>query len=66
MHNNNSTITTTDTTKIWLVHKLRGEVVTENDPQGRPSLLERITKGGVGKVGKHKKHKQYHLIDVFL
>jgi 23S rRNA pseudouridine2605 synthase len=29
-------------TRVWLVHKLPGEVVSERDPHGRPSLLERL------------------------
>jgi len=29
-------------TRVWLVHKLPGEVVSERDPQGRPSLVERL------------------------
>ena len=29
-------------TRVWLVHKLSGEVVSERDPQGRPSLLDRL------------------------
>ena len=33
-------------TRVWLVHKLSGEVVSERDPQGRPSLLERIQRMG--------------------
>lgn len=28
--------------RVWLVHKLVGEVVSERDPHGRPSLLERL------------------------
>lgn len=29
-------------TRVWLVHKLVGEIVSERDPQGRPSLLDRL------------------------
>jgi 23S rRNA pseudouridine2605 synthase len=43
--------------KVWAVHKLSGEVVTENDPQNRPSMLQRLVRGGVGRIGK----KQHHL-----
>jgi 23S rRNA pseudouridine2605 synthase len=43
----------TTRTKVWLVHKLPGEVVTENDPQGRPSLLDRLRRGGVGNKADH-------------
>ena len=35
--------------RIWLANKLSGELVTEDDPVGRPSLLERLSRGGVGK-----------------
>lgn len=35
--------------RVWAVHKLSGEVVTENDPQNRPSMLDRLKRGGVGK-----------------
>lgn len=37
-------------TRVWLVHKLKGELVTENDPLGRPSMMERLRRGGVGKA----------------
>jgi 23S rRNA pseudouridine2605 synthase len=40
-------------TRVWLVHKLPGEVVSEQDPQGRPSLLDRIRRGGVGSKDDH-------------
>ena len=43
-------------TKVWIVHKLKGEVVAEHDPQGRPSMLERLMQGGVGKQGKKQRH----------
>jgi 23S rRNA pseudouridine2605 synthase len=36
--------------RIWLANKLSGELVTEDDPVGRPSLLERLSRGGVGKL----------------
>lgn len=29
-------------TRVWLCHKLAGEIIAERDPQGRPSLLERL------------------------
>jgi len=35
--------------RVWIVHKLIGEVISEQDPQGRPSLLERLMRAGVGK-----------------
>ena len=41
--------------KVWAVHKLPTEVVSENDPHGRPSLIERLVRGGVGKVGSKKR-----------
>jgi len=34
-------------TRVWLVHKLTGELVTENDPYERPSMLQRLRQGGV-------------------
>ena len=34
--------------RVWLVHKLKGELVTEHDPLGRPSMMERLRRGGVG------------------
>lgn len=36
------------TTKVWLVHKLKGEIVTEHDPLGRNSMMERLKCGGLG------------------
>jgi 23S rRNA pseudouridine2605 synthase len=36
-------------TRVWLVHKLKGEIVTDQDPDGRPSLMERLKIGGVGR-----------------
>lgn len=35
--------------RVWAVHKLPGEVVGERDPQDRPSMIDRISRGGVGK-----------------
>jgi pseudouridine synthase len=43
-------------TRTWVVHKLPREVVSEFDPQGRPSMLERLRRGGVGKSGKTRLH----------
>jgi 23S rRNA pseudouridine2605 synthase len=40
-------------TRVWLAHKLQGEVVSEMDPQGRPSLMDRLKRGGVGTKGEH-------------
>jgi 23S rRNA pseudouridine2605 synthase len=42
--------------KVWAVHKFASEVVTENDPHGRPSMIERLVRGGVGKIGKDRVH----------
>lgn len=41
-------------TRIWLANKLKGELITEDDPVGRPSMLQRLTRGGVGKPKKSK------------
>jgi len=41
-------------TRIWLANKFKGELITEDDPVGRPSMLQRLTRGGVGKVKKKK------------
>jgi pseudouridine synthase len=38
--------------KVWAVHKVSGEVVAENDPHNRPSLMERLQRSGVGKSRK--------------
>ena len=43
---------TTKKTRVWLAHKLKGELVAEHDPLGRPSLIERLYRGGVGKSKK--------------
>jgi 23S rRNA pseudouridine2605 synthase len=43
-------------TRTWLVHKLPNEVVSEFDPQGRPSMLQRLVRGGVGKSGQTRLH----------
>lgn len=40
-------------TRVWLAHKLPGEVVSEMDPQGRPSLMDRLKRGGVGTKNEH-------------
>ena len=37
-------------TRVWLANKLKGELVTEHDPDGRPSMLQRLIRGGVGGV----------------
>jgi pseudouridine synthase len=43
---------------VYAVHKLAGEMVAERDPHGRPSLIERLQRGGVGRLGKNH---QFHL-----
>ena len=48
-------------TRVWLAHKLSGELVAEHDPQGRPSLIERLERGGVGKSKKGKSGQPVHL-----
>ncbi|KAL9184315.1 hypothetical protein ACHAXT_002401 [Thalassiosira profunda] len=40
--------------RVWLANKLRGELVTEGDPVGRPSMLQRLVQGGVGKSARNK------------
>lgn len=45
------------TTRIWLAHKLTGEVVADDDPYGRPSLMQRLRIGGVGKSNKKKSRR---------
>ena len=35
-------------TRVWLCNKLKGELITEDDPDGRPSMLQRLIRGGVG------------------
>lgn len=30
--------------QLWLVHKLRAELVTRNDPAGRPTIFDRLAK----------------------
>lgn len=45
-----SNSTAVSRTRVWLVHKLKGELVTENDPLGRSSMMERLRRGGLGKI----------------
>ncbi|KAG7351014.1 ribosomal large subunit pseudouridine synthase B [Nitzschia inconspicua] len=59
-----TTKTATAVPKVWAVHKVAGEVVAENDPQGRPSMIERLRHGGVGQdvtKSNQKHHRQWHL-----
>ena len=47
-------------TRIWLCNKLKGELITEDDPDGRPSMLQRLMRGGVG-VDKKNTNMSMHL-----
>lgn len=47
--------------RIWAVHKIKGEVVTEVDPHGRPSMLDRLKRSGVGRMKQAGKRKQRQL-----
>ena len=47
--------------RVWAVHKLNGEVVSDNDPQGRPAMMARLAKGGVGKEINGKQRRRFHL-----
>jgi len=51
----NKAASTTERARVWLAHKLKGEIVSHNDPHNRPSLLERLRRGGVGPPGSHLK-----------
>jgi len=57
VHRSNSSLVSdnkaSSTTKVWAVNKLAGELVTHHDPQGRPTLLERLKRGG-GSLTKFK------------
>jgi 23S rRNA pseudouridine2605 synthase len=46
---------------VYAVHKLPGEVVSEKDPQNRPSMITRLVEGGVGMRRVGKKLQQMHL-----
>lgn len=41
-------------TRVWLCNKLKRELITEDDPDGRPSMLQRLIRGGVGETNKKK------------
>eukprot|EP00977_Amphora_coffeiformis_P003072 scaffold578_cov167-Amphora_coffeaeformis.AAC.19 len=45
-------------TRVWLVHKLAGELVADFDPLQRPLLLDRLRRGG---VGRDSKNRRWHL-----
>jgi 16S rRNA U516 pseudouridylate synthase RsuA-like enzyme len=47
-------------TGVWLCNKLKGELVTEDDPDGRRSMMQRLIRGGVG-VDKKSSHLPTHL-----
>mmetsp|Transcript_27713 Transcript_27713/g.65097 ORF Transcript_27713/g.65097 Transcript_27713/m.65097 type:complete len:411 (-) Transcript_27713:4370-5602(-) len=44
--------------RVWAVHKLKGEVVTEHDPYGRPSLMDRLRQSGVGKTKRQRQRQR--------
>ncbi|KAF0690278.1 Aste57867_18304 [Aphanomyces stellatus] len=33
--------------RVWMAHKLAGELVTTHDPQGRPTIMDRIKRMGI-------------------
>jgi 23S rRNA pseudouridine2605 synthase len=37
-------------TRVWLYHKPAGLVVTEKDPEGRPTIFERLAEAGLPRV----------------
>jgi pseudouridine synthase len=43
--------------RVWMVHKLKGEIVTERDPLNRPSVLDRLRRQGIGKSTRKGAHK---------
>jgi 23S rRNA pseudouridine2605 synthase len=48
--------------QVWLVHKLKGELVADHDPQNRPLLMTRLQRAGVGKVhGSGRSRRPQHL-----
>jgi 23S rRNA pseudouridine2605 synthase len=42
----------TKKTRVWLVHKLSGELVADSDEHDRPCLMQRLKHGGVGRTNK--------------
>lgn len=46
---------------VYAAHKLAGEVVTENDPQNRPSMMKRLMSGGVGQRKINGSMQKLHL-----
>ena len=57
----NKTTQSQQVPRVWAVHKLNGEVVSDNDPQGRPAMMARLAKGGVGKEINGKQRRRFHL-----
>jgi 23S rRNA pseudouridine2605 synthase len=64
---NNNILLPKTKTRVWIAHKLKGELVSEHDPLGRASLIERLYRGGVGKIknksknGHQKQSTRMHL-----
>ena len=48
-------------TRVWLVHKLAGELVADFDPHQRPLLMERLKRAGVGRLHNSKQQQKWHL-----
>ncbi|KDO26731.1 hypothetical protein SPRG_20528 [Saprolegnia parasitica CBS 223.65] len=40
-------LTFKDKRRVWIAHKLMGELVTTSDPQGRPTIMDRLKKMGM-------------------
>jgi 23S rRNA pseudouridine2605 synthase len=47
--------------RVWLVHKMAGELVTDIDPYNRPTVMQRIVKLGT-RISKIKKHEHIKII----
>lgn len=58
---NDATDDASTKTRVWLVHKVVGELVADHDPQNRPLLIPRLLRAGVGRVKGSKKHQQQHI-----
>jgi len=44
-------------TRVWIAHKLVGEMVSDSDPLNRPCLIQRLERGGLGRrKGRQKVH----------
>lgn len=54
-HSNTQQSPHNTTTRVWLCNKLKGELITEDDPDGRPSMIRRLVRGGVGEINKKNK-----------